>query len=355
MHAGIRKAVRARSLAGALAPALGLLAGCAGHVRIPDAPPTVDLEPVAAVAGYGMELRLWALDAAAWRRAWDNAELARLYEAWQAIEAQRQAERALDPAPDKAEPTGPPALADDGEPQTFEAFVASQQALSPDRPGMDALAQYAGTRGALEPQAEALWRLNGLEIALVPLADLPDLRGAMGVPGPLERAWWGATTHWSHLAKGPLAGQRRIETDLGPLTLGPGRMALVGRAWPAPGTSRPVLSIEFCPQFLPLQPGGSRPDTFQAGSHNARLEPDSALSEGPVYGRLALRGSIPKGYALVVVPAMSQPGPATVGPQVPSTSLAEALLTSIGPDGRPRPVALVVVPVLPDWFSLDGG
>ena len=325
------------------------MASCAGSVRIPNAPKPVDLEPVAAVAGHGMELRLWALDAAAWRRAWDNAELARLYEQWQAIQAQAQSEAASDSQGQATDKAGPPTHAEDAVPSTFEAFVTAQQALAPMRPGMDALALYSNTRGALDPQAEALWRKNGMEIALVPLVDLPDLRGAMGVPGPLERAWWGATTQWSHMAKGPLAGQRIIETDLGPFTIGPGRIAIAGRAWPAPGPNRPVLSFEFCPQFLPLQPGGSRTGTLLT-----QPAPTTALDEGPLFVRLALRGSIPKGYALVIVPASQTPATTTIGPQIPSMSLAEALLATIGPDGRSRPVAFVVVPVLPDWFSLDG-
>lgn len=355
MHAGTRTGIRMLALALLSMAGFGVLTGCSAGVRIPDAPKPVDLEPVSTVAGYGMELRLWALDAASWRRAWDNAELARLYEQWQAIEAERLADEAADPSATQTHPTGPPVAADDQAPTSFEAFVASRQVSAPGRPGMDAFAQYADTRGSLDPQAEAFWRRNGMEIALVPLADLTDLRGAMGVSGPLERAWWGSTTQWSHMAKGPLKGRRRIETDLGSLTLGPGRLALVGRAWPAPGATRPVLRFEFCPQFLPLPRGGTRTSDLRSGLDASQDDADSALHQGPVYGRLVLRGSIPKGYALVIVPAVSAPGPFAVGPEVPSSTLAEALLASIGPDGRTRPVALVVVPVLPDWFALDGG
>jgi hypothetical protein len=142
---------------------------------------------------------------------------------------------------------------------------------------------------------------------------------------------------------------------MGPLALGPGRLALVGRAWPAPGIKQPVLRLELFPQFLPQEASSAR----LGARLTARLElddrPPSVLDEGPVFERLALHGSIPRGYALIIAPVVQAERDRRVGPYVPTSSLAEALLSSVGPDGIPRPVALVVVPVLPERFSLDGG
>lgn len=336
-HAGLALAV---SLA---------LAGCARNVRIPDAPPPIDLEPVTPLAGFGMELRVWALDATSWKRTQQNSELTRLYEQWAALEAERTV-TAQDPAPTATSDAAGPPMGEDTGPKTFEQFVQAERVASPERPGGEALARFAETRGSLDARAQEIWADNGVLFALVPIGQLADLRSAMGVPGPLERTWWGATTTWSHLAKGPAAGDRRVDTDLGPLSLGPGRLALVGRAWPAPGVGKPVLRVEFCPQFLPAR----APTSDLVNRLNAADGPPDAFAQGPVFERMMLRGSLPKGYALVVVPAGGSMSGVGVGPDVPTTSLAQTLLSAVGPDGAARPVALVVVPVLPEWFSLDG-
>lgn len=306
-----------------------------------------------------MELRLWALDATSWKRSQNNAELEQLYKAWLAVEAQRAAEEQVaedfEQTTEGPEPAGPPVEEQDEGPRTFEEYVRTQRVAAPARPGLEVLARYRETRGAVDQRAIKVWQSNGLEFALVPIGELASLRTAMGVPGPLERTWWGATTAWSHMAKGISASNRRIETDMGPLVLGPGRLALVGRAWPAPGVSEPVLRLELCPQFLPVRHSASSLEARLS----ARLASDntlpSALDDGPVFERLILRGSIPRGYALIIAPTARAEFVGRVGPDVPTSSLADALLSSVGPDGAPRPVALVVVPVLPEWFSLDGG
>ena len=349
-----------------VAAAVLLVTGCQSSVRIPDATPPVDLEPVTPLAGYGMELRLWALDAGSWKRIQDNAELARLYEQWQSIEStvERESSDGSDGGspprvrgsdePFAASSVGPPIEPKAQLPETFEAYVRTHRSLAPQRPGMEVFDRYTALRSAVDPMAAGVWERNGFLLAVVPIGDLASLRGAMGVPGPLERTWWGATTSWSHLAKGAAAPSRRLETDLGPFVLGPGRMGLVGRAWPAPGVSQPVLGFELCPQFLPTVRGADRLEARLTARLDTIVTPPSALDEGPVFERFLLRGSLPRGYALVIVPAERDGQPVGLGPAVPASTLAESMLTTIGPDGSPRPVALVVVPVLPEWFSLDG-
>lgn len=361
-----RFAIRAsRAVALALASALAL--GCQGTARLPDAPPPVELEPVTALAGYGMELRLWALDATSWRRVQDNAEFARLYKQWQAIEAQRATEAQDDSEVPQARPTttdadgalgsrtaGPPLISQDDDYESFEAYVRAHHLDAPTRPGAEMLSEYLDLRGAIDPDAAAIWERNGFQIALVPLGTVVQLRDAMGVPGPLERIWWGAISQWSHLAKGAAAPNRHLETDMGPLVLGAGRMGLIGRAWPAPGVSAPVLRLEICPQFLPLRSESSRLESQWSARLEADARPADALDEGPVFERLLLDASIPRGYVLLIAPAEKTSQAPGIGPSVPRQTLAESLLTAIGPDGALRPVALVVVPVLPERFSLDG-
>ncbi len=348
-----------KSLAVATGLTVSCLCGCASNVRIPDATPPVDIEPVTAMAGYGMELRIWALDAKAWKRSQNNAELEQLYRAWLAIEAQRtvdeqETESAEQPA-DEPPVAGPPVEEADEGPKTFEQYVQTQRAAVPIRPGLEDLARYSNIRDSLDRRGMEVWQSNGLEFALVPINDLGSLRSSMGVPGPLERTWWGATTTWSHMAKGIFAGNRTIETDMGPLVLGPGRLALVGRAWPAPGVKQPVLRLELCPQFLPVRSQTNSLEARLTARLTADDNPPDALDEGPVFERLALQGSIPRGYALIVAPAVRTELDHRFGPDIPVSSLAEALLSAVGPDGAARPVALVVVPVLPERFSLDGG
>lgn len=354
-----RRHNRAGSLAQAAA-ALALcaaLAGCARQVRIPDAPP-VDAQPVTELAGYGMELRVWALDATSWKRARNNAELERLYREWLAIEAQRAAEADADAEADAEAPPeqpGPPPEPEDGLPATFEAFVATRSTVADERPGSEALEGFANTRDALDAAAERIWIENGLRFALVPLDQLASLRASMGVPGPLERTWWGATTQWSHVAKGVPFTAQRFDTDAGPLVLGAGRLALIGRAWPAPGVRGPVLRLEFCPQFMRADDGARSFGDRLTQRLEADAGPPSDLDAGPVFERLLLRGSIPKGYALIITASTPAETPHRVGPLLTGTSIGQAALSTMGPDGSVRPVALVVVPVLPEWFSLGGG
>jgi len=301
---------------------------------------------------------VWPLDATSWKRIQNNAELEQLYQDWLAIQAQRAVEDEAEEAGQGAgnvQPAGPPVEHGDDGPSTFEEYVRARQIALPDRPGLDVLARYSNTRGAIDRQAKQVWQSNGLEFALVPIGELSTLRASMGVPGPLERTWWGATTTWSHMAKGVSAGNRRIETDMGPLLLGPGRLAIVGRAWAAPGVSNPVLRFEFCPQFLPVRQSAYSLEARLTDRLAAEDTPPSAMDEGPVFERLLLGGSIPRGHALVIAPSGQAESLAYVGPYLPASSLAEALLSSVGPDGAARPVALVVVPVLPEWFSLGGG
>lgn len=354
-----RPACAARVLLAATACSAWLIGGgCAKQIRIPDAPP-VDEEPVTRLAGYGMELRTWALDATSWKRARSNAQLEALYGEWLAIEAERIASAEEDPdgplVASTASQAGPPAEPDDGPLTTFEQFVASRSEGLIDQPGREAVDQYANTRDALDAAAVQVWTQNGMRFALVPIDELASLRNAMGVPGPLERVWWGATTTWSHMAKGVPFPTQRLETDAGPLILGAGRMALIGRAWPAPGISGPVLRLELCPQYLRSE-GSAR--TFAARlADRLDLEagPPSDLDAGPVFERLLLRGSIPRGHALVITVADKEQAADEVGPVPTGSSIGKAILSAIGPDGTARPVALVVVPVLPEWLSLDGG
>ncbi|MFI4915723.1 MAG: hypothetical protein ACIAS6_04360 [Phycisphaerales bacterium JB060] len=334
----------------------GLAAGCAQHVRIPDAPPAVDTQPVTQIAGFGMELRVWALDATSWKRARNNAELERLYRAWLAIEAQRDAND--EDAPDEDQQlhqAGPPTFTQDQEPETFEAFVAAKSQPQPEQPGLESLQRYADTRDTLDDAAERIWNENGLRFALVPIDQLAALRDSMGVPGPLERTWWGATTSWSHMAKGVAFESHRLETDAGPLVLGSGRLALIGRAWPAPGVKGSVLRVEFCPQFVRTDPTSKGFRSRLTSRLEAENGPPSDLDAGPVFQRLLLRGSIPRGYALVITASSLDQSPHQVGPMLTGSSIGQAALSTVGPDGALRPVALVVVPVLPEWFSLSGG
>lgn len=332
------------------------MAGCARQVRIPDAPPPVDTTPVTQLAGYGMELRVWALDATSWKRTRNNAELERLYGEWLAIEAQRTADAAetKSESDSQRETTGPSPVPDDGHPATFEAFVAARSESTPEQPGLDALSSYASTHGVLDAAAERIWIQNGLRFALVPIEELAALRDALGVPGPLERTWWGVTTTWSHMAKGVPFSSHRIDTDAGPLMLGPGRLALIGRAWPAPGTSDPVLRLEFCPQFIRADDASKSFRARLASRLETAQGPPSDLDAGPVFERLLLRGSIPLGSALIITAGRDAEDPQQIGPLLTGSNIGQSTLSTVGPDGQIRPVALVVVPVLPEWFSLSG-
>ncbi|GIW74769.1 MAG: hypothetical protein KatS3mg103_1291 [Phycisphaerales bacterium] len=360
--------------------------------------PPVDQQPVTELAGFGMELRVWALHTPAWQRARQGERLKALYDQWQAIQAQagpadadpvESVPASPDPGPRgpdagegssqaPAEPaTGPPLTPEATVPESFEAFVRQHGSALHDPANLDVLDRYADLRDALDPHAAALWAGNGLRLALVPLEDLASVRQALGVPAAKERTWFGSVRAWAHVVQGPDQPQRVVETDAGLLTLGPGSLALLGRAWPAPGDRAPVLALELCPQFVPHRPADDRlGQRLRLRLDDAPAGPldHSALHAGPMFRRLLLRGAIPRGYALVIAPsptpAAATPGTTgspTAGPAVPTVGLAEAMLsaadrppsTGHGPDwagvqaSHRQLVALVIVPVLPEWYALD--
>lgn len=342
------------------------IGACQSTRRIPDTPAPVDLQPVSPLAGWGMEVRVWDLDTTAWQRSRRNEELSRLYEAWQAIEAaragdQEQAEAAAtEPATTSqvadqaATPTfGPAAEPSQTEPQTFEEFVRTRSVPIAEHPGLELLGTYNDIPQAIEANATELWSRNGFQISMVPIEDLATLRQAMGIQQPLERTWWASSAEWSRLASGPPQDRRRVDTDLGPLEVGPGRFALTGRAWVGPGTREPVLNLEVCPQFLPSRSSSERLEERLSSRLLGEQTPPSALDEGPLFERLLLWGAIPAGQALLLMPLLDEPANPTLGPQIPGVTVGNAVLNGIGPDGTLRPRAIVIVPVLPDWFSID--
>jgi len=332
--------------------------GCQTSVRIPDAPPPVETDPVMPIAGYGMELRLWDLDATSWRLARSNAELTALFEQWLNKQAEQESEASgSPPSPDepvRIEPAlGPPVDIDEA-PATFEAFVHQRSETRPERPGREQFLRFSSLRGTLDPSSEEVWRRNGMEFALVPVTELAALRAAMGVPAPLERTWWGSTTAWSRMLGTRWMRDRRIETDLGPLELGTGQFGIVGRAWAAPGVGEPVLRLDLCPQFVPRHRRESRLESRLSSRLQSDAGPRDARADGALFERLLLQAAIPRGYALVIAAAPRLEATDDVGPMVESASLGEALFSRRGPGGREQTLALVIVPVLPEWFALDG-
>jgi len=353
----------ARGLA-ALALCTAALAACQTDQARPASPgpiATVDLQPVTPLAGTGLELRVWPIDDTHERRRERNRRLHALLEDWHAIQRAREDEQATaedqdKQPPDDAQPRtdapafGPPTTADDDTPATFEDFVALSLAAQPrEGPGENdparALEPFADTAHALDPQAAELWRANGFRLALVPRERLADLRRALGVRQPLARSWLGNLLRWDHLAVAPPGAPTILASDRGPARLGPGRMALLARAWEAPGYQRPVLRLELCPQFLPAS---ARADPDAARFTPTGASPDH-LARGAVFRRLLLTGSLPHDHALVIAPGPPQDDGHAIGPAAPGAiAIANALLRRRAADGTPAPIALVLVPVVGD-------
>jgi len=128
----------------------------------------------------------------------------------------------------------------------------------------------------ISPEAAALWKRQGLRFLAVPLAQLEPLLRDLPLAGSVQRQTFGPLTRWTPIAIGGSSNTSRIIAGLGSptrnpslnsnLTLPPGRLRILARAWdepvldqPAnqsttPATPRASLRLELLPQHEQADP-----------------------------------------------------------------------------------------------------
>lgn len=236
-----------------------------------------------------------------------------------------------------------------------------------------ALAAYVANGIPAKGEQVRVWRAAGLRIVAVPEADVPKIRDTLSLVGPQQVRWNGEVPKWTPILAGPAwEGERELSIGAGAtlrereaLTLAPGRMRLLARAYALPTLvdekleSR--LTIELVPQHE--EPDGST----RALQRQLRGVSDAEL-RGMVFKRMGLEFVAKPGECYLITAdapeiewvadgdrSSDSPGPemsreAKVdGPP----TLGEAMLTDVNREGTLRArVVLVLSPRASGTFTL---
>lgn len=230
-----------------------------------------------------------------------------------------------------------------------------------------ALAPYLAQPLAIDGALADVWRVHGLRMIRVPLADIPGLRRAMPVLGRVDRQWLGQIPRWTELLQGD-----RVDATTGLLVGGArmpmpdGRMRLLARAWTAPTAHGARLRVDMTLQHAPTARDALLEDFASMGRR-------SAEERGSVFTELTANMTLDPGYAYLIVPedparAWTSAGALSnrawrgwgeiAGPPAPLLPTpGEALLTSLSSRLGDTPLRAIVmlVPRTPERYSLLPG
>lgn len=226
---------------------------------------------------------------------------------------------------------------------------------------------------SLPPGVREVLAANGFALVEVPAGEIERLRAGLPDAGGSQTLWLDARlgAPWSEIVLGPRVDVPVIETDQGVLDLDPGRLRLLGRAWPTGGLTEaglePRVRVELVAQHrFSRERERSEFDRVRAG-------PPTPVDEGVVFDRLLIEASLPAGRALVVVPItpgedwraqladlgdVGSVSAEVAGPPTPRyPSLGEAMLGKWAYARSPQPSRAVVVlrALPPARFGLLGG
>lgn len=235
------------------------------------------------------------------------------------------------------------------------------------------LAEYEKHASPIPWRTLETWRACGMRVLSVPATELDALRSRLHITAPLQQQWLGEVPRWTQAAQAAVAGGSTVRLDNGPLTLEPGTLRLLVRAWTAPArlvgpqaAGEPaVLQLEMVPQFVP------RPDeSFAAQLHRAEEVRPTREQEGVAFTRLSLQATLTGDDALIIVPEApeiawtapepkedaAEAPPSLLGPPVPATpTLGEVLLSGRdSPEQRRTRMILVLTPAVPPEYRLFG-
>lgn len=236
---------------------------------------------------------------------------------------------------------------------------------------------------ATVPDQQALdWAAAGLRLVPTSADRLPALREALRVVPPVRTQRLPDAPGWTPIASGvPWSATRAVTAGPDTLSLPPGRLRLLARAWIAPDAGSPGpdgapaarLRVELVPQH---EPQAAAPDEPESIEQRLGLRPrPTAEQAGLTLSGLSLPLALRSGQALLIVPerperrwsgweraAAAPPTPATpqpAGPAVPAgLTVGELLLTDWPATLTDTPADLRVILVLsastPDTFRLIG-
>lgn len=193
------------------------------------------------------------------------------------------------------------------DPDGFDAARALDAYVARPVPGLDDSPAGVALRERLTQ--------SGLRFVAVPRADLEAIRERLNIAGPVGDRWMLDASRWSVLHAAP----SRSQPDLarlydGDLLLEPGRLRVLGRAWPVPQATadgfRPVMNLEIVAQHVPR----ARPlSAFEAALEPQRLKDETEI--GVLFRTLQFAAVVPDGEAIVI--ASDPPGRSWADPPPP--------------------------------------
>lgn len=222
----------------------------------------------------------------------------------------------------------------------------------------------------------ATWASNGLRVLSVPAGDIPSLRRFLTLRGSEQHQWLGYKPSWIDIVSGPrFNSPRAVNFDTGRITLEPGRIRLLARAWSVPllerardGEGVPAgIRIDLVPQLH--RPEDSRHRLLVEMGLEESL---SIQEQGHVFDRMLLSLLVTGDDAIIILPESpyvrwedlrrSEPEEATTPGTIvrwpyhlDAPSLGELMLRRGEETGRPAARAVIVlIPHLPETYQLLG-
>lgn len=114
-----------------------------------------------------------------------------------------------------------------------------------------ALAPYLHQPAPTDPETVERLRQAGLRLVAVPMADLLGLRARMPIVGRIERRWIGQAPRWIECVPGPrFSPGKTVRIGQERLTLRPGALRLLTRAWTEPQHDGATLRIDLAMQHV---------------------------------------------------------------------------------------------------------
>ncbi len=233
------------------------------------------------------------------------------------------------------------------------------------------LAPFTDRPVPISAAAAGLWRAQGLRFLAVPANEIEALLHDLPLVGSVQRQSFTVLTRWTPVAIGGLWQGPRIIGGLhdpgstGDLSLPPGRLRMLARAWDEPFIE-PSGSAEASLARLRLEllPQHEQTDPDLATFVQTPRRPIDRV--GKVFDELALRFITQPGEVYLIVPespgvswqradeaSNDQPAPHADGPSADPPSLGEAMLSNAAFAGSGRVKILVVlVPRSAEVFEL---
>lgn len=161
----------------------------------------------------------------------------------------------------------------------------------------------------LDDRTREILAANGIRVVRIAVEAADHLPSQLRPLGSVQQQRLAQTGVWTDVARGPTWERSRLLTmHDGPLELPAGRLRLLARGWVTPmpavegdahaaGAIEPTVSFELVPQHQ------DRIDAAEREVSDLTLEePDATvLGQGVMFWRLALRGQLRHGEALVVL------------------------------------------------------